>query len=114
MKLSESLKNFKEEAQKQDRYWVEKTKLDFAMNLERQRKANNLPYAAIAKELNTTAAYISKVFRGDSNLTIESMVKLARATGGRIDINIVYEHESVATPLSNESKNKEKMTANLG
>lgn len=112
MKLSESLQNFKEEAQKEDRYWVEKAKLDFAMALEKQRKAKNLQYVAIAKKLNTTAAYISKVFRGDSNLTIESMVKLARATGGRIDINIVYENESIVIPFSNESKNKEKVTAN--
>ena len=32
---------------------------------------------------------MTKVFRGDSNVTIESMVKLARATGGEIDIRII-------------------------
>lgn len=43
----------------------------------------------MAKRIASSPAYISKVFRGDSNLTIESMVKLARATGGQLDIRIV-------------------------
>lgn len=91
MKLSKALQRAEEEAQKRDSYWVEKAKLDFAVSLERKRKLSDISYADMAKKLATSAAYISKVFRGDSNLTIESMVKLARAAGGRIDIRIVDE-----------------------
>lgn len=89
MKLSKALQRAKEAAEARDSYWVEKAKLDFAVALERRRKTVGLPYAALAKKLATSAAYISKVFRGDSNLTIESMVKLARASGGRLDIQVI-------------------------
>ena len=109
MKLSQSLHNFKEETQKLDTYWVEKAKLDFAKALEQRRKYNQIQYSVIANKLSTSAAYISKVFRGDTNLTIESMVKLARATGGRIKINIVDEDGSTRLSVNQSPKPKVKM-----
>lgn len=96
MKVSSVLRDAVVEAKKADVYWVEAAKLQFAMGLERQRKSANMTYAAIAQKLGTSAAYITKIFRGDSNVTVESMVKLAHATGGRLDIKIVDE---VAAPV---------------
>jgi transcriptional regulator with XRE-family HTH domain len=52
--------------------------------------------------MGTSAAYISKVFRGDNNLTIESMVKLARATGGQLDARFLVE-ENTTTAYSRKS-----------
>lgn len=89
MKTSKGIRAFVEEAKKTDSYWVEKAKLDFSLDLERQRRTGGFTYAAIAKKIGTSAAYITKIFRGDTNVTIETMVKLARATGGQLDIRIV-------------------------
>jgi len=88
MTLNKKLKAFVDEAKQTDAYWVESAKLEFAVALEQQRRAAGLSYADLAKKMGTSAAYISKVFRGDTNLTIESMVKLARATGGQLDARI--------------------------
>ena len=96
MKIGKTLKNFLADAEKSDSYWFERAKLDFAVRLEKQRVARKLPYVAIAKKIGTSAAYITKVFRGDSNVTIETMVKLARATGGQLDIQIV---DSTSAPV---------------
>lgn len=89
MRLSKALKNFVENARHDLAFLVEEAKLDFSMALEKQRRAAGLNYSALAEKIGTSAAYITKVFRGDSNLTIESMVKLAHATGGRLNIEIV-------------------------
>ncbi|WP_138514572.1 helix-turn-helix domain-containing protein [Rhodoferax bucti] len=89
MKLSKALKSFVTESKKSDSYWVEAAKLEFAVGLDKQRKSVNMTYAAIAEKIGTSAAYITKIFRGDSNMTIESMVKLARATGGHLDVRVV-------------------------
>ena len=89
MKLSKSLKTYLDAARKTDSYWVEKAKLDFSISLDGQRAYAKITYADIAKRLGSSPAYISKVFRGDSNLTIESMVKLARSAGGQVEIRIV-------------------------
>lgn len=97
MKMSKGIRAFVEEAKKSDSYWVEKAKLDFSLGLEKQRRASNFNYAAIAKKIGTSAAYITKVFRGDTNVTIETMVKLARATGGQLDIQIVDSSSQATT-----------------
>ena len=89
MKMNKKLAEYLTNIKKDDSYWVEKTKMDFAYVLEKRRKSLNLTYSALAEKLGTSAAYITKIFRGDANLTIESMAKLARATGGHIDIKIV-------------------------
>lgn len=89
--MSKSLQTFVAQAKEGDSYWVEQVKLHFSIALEKQRRLSGISYAALAKKIGTSAAYITKVFRSDSNLTIDSMVKLARASGGRVNIQIINE-----------------------
>jgi len=91
MAINKKLASYLVERKKTDAYWVESAKLDFAMKLEKQIRLAGLSYATLAQKLGTSAAYISKVFRGDTNMTIESMVKLSRATGARLNIEILNE-----------------------
>lgn len=88
MKMIDSIKKLLESAKLTDSYWVEKAKLDFSIALENLRRANNLSYKDVATKIGTSQPYVTKVFRGDANLTIETMVKLARATGGRLELHI--------------------------
>lgn len=83
-----SLNQYLAEAKHRDTYWIEHTKLDFSITLERQRRRNGLSYKTLAEKLGTSPAYISKIFRGDANLTIESMVKLVRAVEGQLHLEI--------------------------
>ena len=94
MRLSKVIQKFVEKAKESDGYWVERTKLDFSLGLEKQRRVARMSYADIARKIGSSAAYVTKVFRGDANMTIESMVKLARATGGQLHIQIVDEQAS--------------------
>jgi len=89
MAINKKLAAYLAERKKTDVYWVESAKLDFAMKLEKQIRQSNLSYATLAKKIGTSAAYISKIFRGDTNMTIETMVKLTRASGARLNIEIV-------------------------
>ena len=91
MAINKKLASYLAERKKTDAYWVESAKLDFAMKLEKQIRLAGLSYATLAQKLGTSAAYISKVFRGDTNMTIESMVKLSRATGAQLNIEILNE-----------------------
>ena len=89
MKLSKAFQEAEEIAREHDTYWAESLKIEFAMALEKQRRMAGMSYSQIADKIKTSAAYITKIFRGESNLTIESMVKLARAVDGCITIEIV-------------------------
>lgn len=96
MAINKKLAAYLAERKKTDVYWVESAKLDFAMKLEKQIRLANLSYATLAKKIGTSAAYISKIFRGDTNMTIETMVKLTRASGARLNIEIV--NEAIVSP----------------
>jgi transcriptional regulator with XRE-family HTH domain len=95
MWVSKKIQDRIDESKKTDRYWVEKAKLDYALELDKFRKISGLTGKTLAQKLGTSAAYISRVFRGDTNLTIESMVKLSRATGGKLDIKIIDQNAKV-------------------
>lgn len=95
MKMSERLQEYVWRAKQRDSYWVEQAKLEFSIHLEDTRKKAGLTYKALADKLESSPSYITKVFRGDANLTIESMVKLARATGGELKIEISIPAETL-------------------
>lgn len=48
----------------------------------------NIKQADYARRIDKTPAYISKILRGDVNFTIESMVRLIWALGGRLHLKI--------------------------
>lgn len=86
-----ALKSFKQllaDAKQRDSYWVEKAKLDFSVALNRLFEKSGMSQKALAEKLGTSPAYITKVFRGDVNFTIETMAKLARAVDGQLHIHI--------------------------
>lgn len=91
MWVSKKIQDRINESKKSDSYWIEKAKLDYALELDKFRKVSGLSGKNLAGKLGTSAAYISRVFRGDTNLTIESMVKLARATGAKVEIKLTPE-----------------------
>jgi hypothetical protein len=41
--------------------------------------------------MDVSPAYITKIFRGDVNFTIETMVKLARRVGARLHLHLIPE-----------------------
>lgn len=97
-KMSNALRAKLDAAIRTDEFWMESAKLDFALALEHQRKRIGKSYADVAAAIETSPAYISKVFRGDANLTIESMVKLVRSLGCNFDFKLkeIVEDEVVS------------------
>lgn len=45
--------------------------------------------AQLAGKMKVSPAYVSRALRGDVNFTLESMTRMAMATGGRLEIRIV-------------------------
>lgn len=88
MKMSKALHAKLDAVKKTDEFWIDSAKLDFALLIEDRRKQIGKSYADLADILNTSSAYISKIFRGDANLTIESMVKLSRSVGCNLEFSL--------------------------
>jgi transcriptional regulator with XRE-family HTH domain len=101
-----AIKSFKKlalEAKLRDSYWVEKAKLDFSIALNHFFDRSGKTQKELADKLNTSPAYITKVFRGDANFTIETMVKLARAVDGQLNIDIVPQKTQMPQSMPLES-----------
>lgn len=89
--MSDDYRQLTDAARETDSYWVEAAKVDFAIALGQRLREAALSRGALAARLGTSAAYITKALRGDTNFTIESMVRLCRAVGGRLHLHIARE-----------------------
>ncbi len=71
-------------------YQVEELSLAFTEAvLLRMEELDDLPRKELADRMGTTTAYITKLLKGKSNFTFETLVKLARALDCRIDAPVL-------------------------
>lgn len=96
-------------------YKVEVAKLEFVRGLTREMKLKQMTNADLASKIETSSAYITKALRGESNFTIDSMVKLACAVGANLHIHIADNQASVrwleAHPQSSRSQGAKPSTS---
>lgn len=88
MMMNKSARRWHQSLNQDPQYWGEHIKLDFAHALDRMLRQSGMSRSAMATALRSSPAYITKVLRGDTNLTIETMAKLAMAVGSRVHIHI--------------------------
>ncbi len=74
---------------------VEGAKIDFALELARLIESQGLSRAQFAQKLGVTKPMVTRILRGDSNLTIGTMVRAAHAAGGKLHLHIAPENQSV-------------------
>lgn len=86
MKTFQQLRN---EAKQHDAYWIDRTVLSFLVQLSSRMKADGLNKTQLAERIGTSKAYLSKIFSGNPNFTVATLVRLARATGAQVEIRIV-------------------------
>ena len=70
-----------------------KLSIQFIMQIEALRKEQGITYKALAEKIGVKPAYVSKVMRGDTNLTHETMAKFAFALGADINLDICNKME---------------------
>ena len=83
------------EAKQKDTYWVADAIYSFTEELNRLAEIEGISRAEIARRLGTSAAYVTKISRGDVNFTVESMVKLARSVGAMLHVHLALEGHKV-------------------
>jgi transcriptional regulator with XRE-family HTH domain len=84
-----------EEAKKRDAYWVADAIYTFTEELHNQAENMNVSRAELARRLGVSPAYITKLFRGNGNYTVETMVRLARAVGASLHLHLAPEAPEV-------------------
>lgn len=82
-----------DKARKRESYWTARAVHEFTEDLCRLMEQRGVTKAELARRLGSSPAYITKVLRGNTNFTIESMVRLARALDGRISLHVSRREE---------------------
>lgn len=73
---------------------AEVIKLEVAVAIDRAIKDSNLSRTEVAALLQTSPSWVTKVLRGDVNLTIESMARLCHAVGYELQIKVLKRQEA--------------------
>ncbi|GIK54205.1 MAG: hypothetical protein BroJett014_31780 [Planctomycetota bacterium] len=74
------------EARGTSEYAAEHVKMDFAVGLERRMDEAGVSRADLARRLGTSAAAVTMALRGDANLTIDRMVRMAHALDAQVHV----------------------------
>ena len=76
------------QAYAQDDYWASAAILEFTESIARLMKQKKISKSKLAQILGTSPAYVTKMLRGDTNFTMSSMVKCARALDSKLHIHV--------------------------
>ena len=68
-------------------YWSEAASVSFTEDLL-NLMGDGVSQAELARRVGVSRGYISRVFRGVENLTLETMTKLAIAVGGSVRLHV--------------------------
>ena len=73
----------------------ETAKVGFAMELKKVMDENRMSNAQLATKMKVSRPMVTKLLRGDANVTIETMVKASIALGGKISLKIKSETPAI-------------------
>jgi transcriptional regulator with XRE-family HTH domain len=83
-----ALKAAADAARQTDAYRAEGASIRFTEDLVACMKTCGLTRSALAEKIGASPAYITKILRGDTNFTLDSMVKIAYALGCELTIEL--------------------------
>jgi transcriptional regulator with XRE-family HTH domain len=70
------------------KYWVEYLKLVFSEDVGRLMDERGMNQADLAGKLGTSRAYVTRLFRGNFNPTVETLVKVSLALDARVELHL--------------------------
>ena len=88
MKDLTALKAKAEAARETHAYRAEGASIRFTEDLVATMKSSGLTRSALADKIGTSPAYITKILKGETNFTLDSMVKIAHALNCELAIGL--------------------------
>lgn len=75
-------------ARELDGYWAAKAVHEFTEDLCRLMEQRGVSKSELARRIGSSPAYVTKALRGNTNFTIDSMIRLVRALDGRLCLHV--------------------------
>jgi transcriptional regulator with XRE-family HTH domain len=90
----EKYRDLVREAQKSVDYWADVAVMEFTRDLVELMEKRSVTRAELARRLNTSRAYVSKLLGGQANFTIATMTKVALALRSSLHLQLADEVSS--------------------
>lgn len=103
MKDLAALKAKADQARSSHAYRAEGAALRFTEDLIACMKSSGLTRTALAEKIGSSPAYITKILRGETNFTLDSMVKIATALDCELTIGLSPRPRSTKKPQSSKA-----------
>jgi len=85
------------------KYWVEYLKIVFSEDIGRLMDEKGMSQADLARELGVSRAYVTRLFHGTFNPTVETLVKVALALGARVSLHLHPCQTAAAEQVASEA-----------
>lgn len=76
------------DAERHDDYWAAQASLAFTEDVCAVMEEKKISRTELARRLGTSPAYVTKLLRGDTNFTLATLVKVARALGAELEVRL--------------------------
>jgi ribosome-binding protein aMBF1 (putative translation factor) len=70
----------------------------FLVQVNASMQAQGLSNTELARRMGTSPAYVTRLFRGSANLSVQTMTKLAQAVNSTLSLALVANEEPEAPP----------------
>ncbi|MEY8241472.1 MAG: helix-turn-helix transcriptional regulator [Cycloclasticus sp.] len=74
-------------------YRLAKVQNHFALRIETLMKEKGFKQKDLANEISAKPAYVSRILRGDTNVSIKTMLKLAEALDAEVHLNLMPKND---------------------
>jgi len=87
--VKERFANLLHLAESTDAYQVDRLKVEISERIYNAMKEQGVSNAELARRLGKSRAYVTKLLRGTTNFTLESLVKISRALSCEVEIDLL-------------------------
>ena len=74
------------EFQQSEAFELEQAKVEIAEQIYHIMQQKNISNVELARRLGSSKAYVTKILQGNTNFTIESLIKISRSLSCQVDI----------------------------
>jgi ribosome-binding protein aMBF1 (putative translation factor) len=87
----EALQRGFEELRRRAEYLAQEAQLDYIAACHKQKERLKLSDADLARKMEVSRSYVSRIMHATPNLSVVSLAKIAQALGGKIRIELVVQ-----------------------
>lgn len=87
--VSERFADLLQRAESTDAYQIDRLKVEISERIYDAMKAQGVSNAELARRLGKSRAYVTKLLRGTTNFTLESLVRIGRALSCEVEFELL-------------------------